>query len=217
MSAEQAHKEILLDLSLIDKPQRVGILPSLIPPDLVQAIIAEFSTVPHLIPDPAAYRLARTDTGALLDNDREILKQLGAQLSCKLVEYTPSLPAGTKPMGQRIYLREQNSGKIYRLLWQPAIIGRPDEKLPNNDQIAVNLVGESAGMVVSRRHAQIISDGSQIFIESLGQNPTRVSSAQSPPTEISGRCALKHGDVIELVRSQIRLQVIMPEGTPSIE
>jgi hypothetical protein len=214
MSAEQSYKEIQIDLTLIDKPQRAKILPSLTPPELVQAIIAEFSAVPHLTPDPAAYRLVRADTGAVLDDESPILKQLGVQAACRLVEYSSTLPPGATPMGRRAYLREQSSGRIYRLPWQPAVIGRPDEKLTTNDLLAVNLVSDSAGMVVSRRHAQIVCDGRQIFIESLGQNPTRVSSAQSPPSELSGRRPLQDGDVIELVRSQIRLQVIIPTDGP---
>ncbi len=200
------YTELQIDLSLIDKPQRVKILRRVTPRDLVQAIMSEFQDIAHLIRDPSAYRLVREPDGIPLDDEDMLLKQLGTQRACRLVEVDPPLPPTAQPMGRRIYLREQGSDRIMRLAWQPAIIGRFDDKLPNNELIACNLSDYS----VSRRHAQILTEGQQVLIESLApKNPLHVISPNMPPVPVNGRYPIQHGDTIELVRSQIKLQVII--------
>lgn len=209
MSGESHYVKIKLDLSDLDKPQEVLVLPTLTPPELLGAIIEEFRGTPHLIPNPAAYRLTRADTGTLLDDELPLARQLGPQLACRLHEYCPPLPQGAVPMGLRIYLREQIHGTVYPLHWQPALIGRPDDKLLDNDLLAVNVAAYTTGLRVSRRHAQVISEAGQVYLENLGQNATHVTAVQGTPVEVTGRQLLSDGAMIELVRSQIKLMVIM--------
>ncbi len=209
------YTKLHIDLSLLnephqatafDKPHVVEIQRKVTPRYLVQAIIDEFNEVTHLIRDPAAYYLDQGQDGTRLDDNDPLLEQLGNQYTCRLVEVEQEFPPHAQPMHRRIYLREQGSNRVIRLAWQPAIIGRSDEKLSDNDLIACKLSNYN----VSRRHAQIVIDGQQVLIESLApKNPLHVISPNTPPIPVNGRYPIKNGDTIELVRSKIKLQVII--------
>lgn len=74
---------------------------------------------------------------------------------------------------KQAYLVEDETGKVFEIEWQPAIIGRPDANNPVSGQtLAVNLGGFDEARTVSRQHATITERGGIYFIESMAErNP----------------------------------------------
>ena len=142
-------------------------------------------------------------------------QQLAAGDRLRLVERAEPLPPGTQPPSRPIYLRDQNSGAVYKLGWQPAIIGRVDSTQKDNQQVAVNLSAHAAGQRVSRRHAQVVEAKGQFFVEQLAQNPTIVKHKQGATTRVErDRCRIESGDTIVLENSQIALKFIVRDKEP---
>ena len=211
MSANQPRLELLIDV--FDQPtQRAQARPALQPSELVAAILAEFRELEYLGGDAAHYQLVNAATRAALNDDAPIGQQAKAGDHLALVERDLSLPPGTQRLSRPIYLREQESGTVYKLDWQPAIIGRPDATRQDNDRIAVDFSGHPAGQRVSRRHAQIVEVNGQFYTEHLAQNPTVVKSSAGMTTRVEQqRLPIQDGDVLILENSQIQLKVIVPE------
>lgn len=214
MSANQSRLELRIDV--LDRPaQRAIALPTLLPAELVAAVIEEFTEIETLAKDPARYQLLKAATRAPLDEQTPVGKQLAAGERLAFVERQESAPAGTRPPSRPIYLREQG-GTVYKLAWLPAIIGRPDASQPNGQPIAVDLSSHSSGQRVSRRHAQITETNGQFYVELLSQNPTSVKSAQGTTTQVSReRMVLQNGDTIVLENSQIALKCIISDKEPA--
>lgn len=211
MGAHQPRLELLIDI-FERKGQPALTLPSLIPPALVAAVLHEFRELDYLGNQPDDYLLIRASDGQPLDPTTPVGQQLGAQDHLVLVEREVPLPRGTQRPTRPVYLREQAMGRVYRLHWYPAIIGRLDERQEHHDRLAVDLSAHSAGLRVSRRHAQVIETDGQFYVERLSQNPTLVKAAQGAITPVEQeRQPLHHGDTIILERSQIALKVIVRE------
>ncbi len=147
-------------------------------------------------------------------NDEEPLQnQLGNGSKLIIVENEEPLPPQTSRPSDPIYLREQASGKVYKLHWQPAIIGRPDKNQTMNDQVAVNLDSYKTGLRVSRRHAQITEKNGTYFINSMSRNPTSIKGEEGNPIPVSAeKRPLHNGDLIHLERSNITLKFIIRNG-----
>jgi hypothetical protein len=187
-------------------------LPELTPPELVDAILQEFRELEYLSDNPNDYQLVIKEKDfPRLKNDTPLAGQpLGAgQLI--LVEKMPrKFPAGTERPTRHVYLREQTAGKVYKLHWQPAIIGRPDNSQDQNNWIAVNLEPFETGLRVSRRHAKITEEDGQYYIEGLSRNPTSIKDAKGNTRPITGKKELlQDGETILLERSNIALKFIM--------
>lgn len=187
-------------------------LPELTPPELVDAILQEFRELEYLSDNPDDYQLVIKEKDfPRLKNDTQLAQQpLGAgQLI--LVEKMPrKFPTGTERPSQHVYLREQTSGKVYKLHWQPAIIGRPDNSQEHNSWIAVNLEPFETGLRVSRRHAQITEKDGQFYVESLSRNPTSIKDVEGKTRRITDKKELlQDGEVILLERSNIALKFIV--------
>ena len=214
MSANPSRLELLIDV--FDHPrQRAIALPTLLPAELVAAVIGEFQEIEFLGSDPARYQLINTATSAALDEQVRVSQQLAAGDRLTLVERAEPLPPGTQPPSRPIYLRDQSSGAVYKLGWQPAIIGRVDSTQKDNQQVAVNLSAHAAGQRVSRRHAQIVEAKGQFYVEQLAQNPTIVKNKQGATTRVErDRCRIEHGDTIVLENSQIALKFIVRDKEP---
>jgi hypothetical protein len=209
MSANQARIELLIDV-FDQKAQRAIALPTLLPAELVAAVIEEFREIEYLGSDPLGYQLINTATRTVLDEQVRLGQQLAGGDRLALVERAEAVPQGTQPLSQPVYLREQSNGTVYKLGWQPAIIGRADVTLKDNQQLAVNLGAHPAGQRVSRRHAQVVEAKGQFFVESLSQNPTIVKTRQGAATRVEReRCRIQHGDTIVLENSQIMLKLIV--------
>lgn len=218
MSTNQARLDLRIDV-FEKTEQRAMALSDLNPPQLIEAILQEFRELEYLGDSPAAYQLRKAQDRAPLADDQALGEQIKAGERLMLVENGVPLPPNTKLPSQSAYLREQSTGKVYKLNWQPAIIGRPDRNQGNNDLIAVNLEGYKTGQRVSRRQAQITEENGQFFIESMSGNPTFIKSGDGASgTEISDKQPLKHGDVIFLERSNIALKfIVRPNKVPAKE
>jgi hypothetical protein len=206
----QARLEVFIDI-FEQKKQRAQALASLKPIDFVAAILDEFSELEYLGDDPASYRIIKKADGQELADD-SLQNQLRGGEQLVLVEHSPPLPNNTQPPSAHLYLREQTSGKLFKLNWLPALIGRPDSN-QNNDQLAVNL-SALGGLRVSRRHAQIVERANGYYVEQLSSNPLSVRDNQGTITEVKDFHPLQNGDVILLERSQLALKfIIRPKET----
>lgn len=206
----QARLEVFIDI-FEHKKQRAQALVSLKPNDFVAAILAEFNELEYLGNDPANYRIVKKADGQELADDT-LQSQLRGGEQLVLTEYNPPIPNNTQQPNAHLYLREQTSGKLFKLNWLPALIGRPDGG-QSNDQLAVNL-SALGGLRVSRRHAQIIERANTYYVEQLSSNPLSVRDSQGVVTEVKDFHPLQHGDVILLERSELALKfIIRPKET----
>ena len=209
MSANQTRIELLIDV-FDQLAQRAIALPTLLPTELVAAVIEEFREIEFLGSDPARYQLINTATRSALDEQMRLGQQLAGGERLALAEREEALPPGALPPNQPVYLRDQSSGAVYKLGWQPAIIGRADVAQKDNQLLAVDLGGHPAGQRVSRRHAQIVEAKGQFFLEQLSQNPTIVKTKQGATIRVErDRCRIQHGDTIVLENSQIMLKFVV--------
>lgn len=216
MSSSQSRLDLLIDVfDLASQPARA--LPKIKPPQLVEAIIQEFREIEYLADDPAQYHLARVDDETLLDDGVELGRQrLAPGAHLRLCERTVVAPEGTQPFRQRVYLREQSQGRVFRLAWQPAIIGRRAESQAHaeSQQLAVDLQPFPAGLRVSRRHLSISESDGDLVVENLSNNPVFIQRAGGAQIPIQAdKTSLLADDILFLERSQIALKVLLrPEG-----
>jgi FHA domain len=215
MSADQSRRNLLIDIfDLVGQQARA--LPELTPPTLVGAILEEFRELEFLGDNPKDYELLKADSRASLDEAISIGQQLADGERLVLVERQALLPKGTRRTTKQIYLREQGGGKVYKLHWYPAIIGRPDKSQEHADWVAVNLATHAAGSRISRRHAQITESGGQYFVERLSQNPMAIRDGHGTTTPVEGqKLPLRHGDLLYFDYSQITLKFIVREEGPA--
>jgi FHA domain len=215
MSTNQSRLELQIDV-FDQTAQRALALPMLLPAELVAAVIEEFREIEFLGSNPANYQLRKAADRTPLDEQIPVGQQLAAGERLAFVEREEPLPPGTQRPSRPIYLREQGTDTVYRLHWQPAIIGRPDASLNDNQQIAVNLSAHPAGQRVSRRHAQIVESKGQFFVERLAQNSTVIKDSQGNTTAVeSDRRPIRHGDTIVLENSQIVLKFMVRDKEPT--
>jgi hypothetical protein len=209
MSASQKRLELRIDV--FEKTgQLAQALPGLTPPELVGAILQEFRELEYLSDLPGDYRLLKAEGNTPLDNASPLSEQLSSNRQLILVENQAPLPAGTQRPSKSAYLRDMAGGKVYRLSWQPAIIGRPDKKQPYNDRLVVNMETHSAGLRVSRRHAVITEENGQFYIQSLSGNPTFIKGANGVVRPVSEqKQPLQNGEMIWLEQSNINLKFIV--------
>lgn len=195
------------------QPEEARVLPGLTAMQFISAILAEFrNDIEHLSDVPARYQLVPSD-GPALDDDRPLGDQVREGL-VRLVERRPKLPAGTAAPARPCYLRDLASGTVYPILWLPALIGRSDASLPNNELIAVDLAGAPAGRRVSRRHVRLADVGGQLAITRAPEsyaNPVQLRRADGTVEDVVERPVVaRHGDVLVLPHSQIELKVLLP-------
>ncbi len=208
MSA-QTRLEITVDV-FEAKNNRALIVPQLTPREMIASILDEFRSLAYLSQMPDSYALLRARDGLVLDEASPLGQQLKPGERLILAEYQPELPKETLQPSRHAYLREEASGEVYKLHWLPAIIGRVDASLSDNDRVAVDLAAHQRGLRVSRRHAQIIEENGRFFIESLSQNATTIRDSQGRETALnSGALPLEPGDIVSLDQSQIALQLIV--------
>ena len=215
MSTNQKRLDLRIDV--FDKlAQWAKPLPTLRPPELVDAILQEFQELEYLSDASDDYYLVQAENeAALLQEDVPLQQQVVNESRLKLLEVERPLPPGTKPPSQAVYLRDVANGKVYKLHWLPAIIGRPDKNQPHDDRIAVDLESYKTGLRVSRRHAQMTEQNGRYFIESLSRNPTTVKNEAGTEEVGDKKRPLQHGDLIQLERSNIALKFIIRQPSDS--
>lgn len=198
-----------------EKGQRAWPLAELTPAELIAAILEEFRELEYLSDDPADYLLRKRADGEALEEEAQIRHQLlGGDGDLVLVEREQPLPRRAQRPSRPIYLRELSSGRVYKLDWIPAIIGRPDAKQPHDDWVAVNLEMYKMGLRVSRRHAQITEQNGRFFVQSMSRNPTTLKTGEETRPVMPEPQMLHNGDLIQLDRSDITLKfIIRPDST----
>lgn len=212
MSNTPARLEIVIDV-FEEKGKRASIVAQLTAREMIEAIVQEFRALPYLSDTPDGYALIRARDQQPLDPAVPLGQQLKVGERLILAETEPQPPAGAYRPTEHAYLREEATGKVYKLHWCPAIIGRPDASLLNNEQLAVNLADHARGLRVSRRHAQITEQDGRFFIQSLSPNQTTLKDAVGHAPVLNGQVlALEPGQIISLDQSQIALKfVVRPE------
>lgn len=208
-----------LTIDVLDLPaQHAAALWTLSPQELIAATLQEFREIEQLGIDPSDYQLLDAATGAALDEKPldALFAKDAKDVHLKLVEKPASIPRGAQPAPEPIYLREQGAGRVYRIGWLPAIIGRPDRNLPDNQLLAVNLEALPTGLRVSRRHVRLSEQGGQYYVQRMSGNPTMLRRATGETINLldASRTPIEHGDVIVLERSQITLKFLLQRTTP---
>jgi hypothetical protein len=170
------------------------------------------------------YVLAVKSSGKVLDPDKT-LEQLGIQTGAVLElsrERRPAIqesginramPARTPiDSANKAYLRDSNSGTTFDLVYQPAIIGRPDSNNPASaEMLAVNLGPLEGSKSVSRFHARVTEQRGQFFIEPLAEhNPLYLNGALVREGE---KLALQPGDKIRVGTFTLLFGTRLPTGS----
>lgn len=210
MGASKDRLEIKIDV--LDQPdQRALALADLMPEDMIAATLQEFREIDYLGIDPAEYQLAYADTGKELDGSLPLRSQVTEGAHLKLCERERALPGGGRRPDAPLYLREMASGRVFKLHWLPAIVGRPDRNLRDNQLLAANLETLPAGLRVSRRHVMIDEQNGQYSVRCLSGNPAtlRRPTGESRPLNTALQTPITGGDVLYLDRSEIALKFIV--------
>lgn len=237
MSVRQPRLSLTIDVFSLKRLPASALL-TITPPELIAAILDEFAgqndaaataaaqvqgidpkqylKLEFLSDTPADYRLLHLDTGLPVNISCPLGQQLKPNDHLVLDEHEVLLPEGTSQPSTPAYLRELGKGRVFRLAWMPAIIGRPDRNQPHNDRIAADLAAHPTGQRVSRRHARITEANGTFYVEALSPNPTLVKHDQSALTVVGEKGHELHdGDIILLERSAIELKFILrPKVTP---
>jgi hypothetical protein len=204
-------KRLEVQIDVLNRPnQRALPLADITPPELVAAILQEFRDIEYLGIDGADYCLLRSEDATELDPTVELGEQLGAKPHLQLVERLFKVPPGAQRVEDSLYLREEASGRVYRLAWLPAIVGRSDATLKGDELVAVNLESLPTGLRVSRRHIRVTGEGGQYYAECMSSNPALLRRANGGTTVLGRtRQPLASGDVLYLDRSEIALKFIV--------
>jgi hypothetical protein len=175
-----ARTVLTISCDLFDDPNQEASIRENLP---IRTLVAECRRE-FTLPD-GNYILMIKSNGRMLDPDKT-LEQSGVQTGAVLIlnrerrapVREPSIIEDfsrrmiTGPV--RAYVREEGSGQVFDIQWQPAIIGRPDAANPASaSSLAVNLGLFDGSKTVSRHHARIVEQAGQFFIESMSDhNPT---------------------------------------------
>lgn len=104
---------------------------------------------------------------------------------------------------QRVFLREETTGKTYDIEWQPAVIGRPTNEVDHNIILAVNVQFLPNGKTISRKHAQITFSEGRYYIEALVENNPVFLNGKEIPANV--RREIKSGDRLLLGNDRLAM------------
>jgi hypothetical protein len=152
-----------------------------------------------LSPDQTMEQLG-IQTGSELIFDRE-RRRLSQQMIMRGDQVYQPLSGGAQAV-----LREETTGTVFPIEWQPAVIGRGDaNNTTGGSALAVNLSNMEEARTVSRQHARIIEQGGQFFLESLApRNPTFLNDRELVSGE---RRVLQQGDKIRAGKITLLFEV----------
>lgn len=158
--------------------------------------------------DDGAYALRFQETGKALDPDKT-MEQQGVRAGAILIltrERRPAMREAVANAGvsrsnitgqNRPFLREDMTGKIFEIMWQPAVIGRRDPTNPQSvENLAVNLETIEGAKSVSRYHARMTEDKGKFYLESIADhNPAYLNGSI---VRVGDKRLLMPGDKIEV-------------------
>lgn len=181
--------------------QRARVRRALTVSELIQEILKEFDDIAKESLDSYALYLKGNNRPLPADNN---LIQLDVQPQDELVfTYTQRMARQMLDPRNYAFLRDETSGRVYDITWQPALIGRPSTDVDHNMMLAANLQVLPNGITVSRKHAQITFTDGRYYIELLAENnPVYLNGKEIPagsPRE------LKAGDKLAIGRNRIPL------------
>jgi hypothetical protein len=207
-------KYIELRVDVFDRTnQRAQVLSELKPSELVNAILQEFGDeLDYLGANPEAYWLRKAREDARLDDQQSLGEQVREGEHLVLEETDRSLPGHAHRPSRLIYLQEPSTQQAYKILWLPAIIGRKDPELPDDELVAVDLTSHPGGSRVSRRHLRIWEEDGDYYIQAASANRAtlvRNKGEEIPVPAGSGKERLSSQDIIRLDRSGIALKFIV--------
>ncbi len=181
--------------------QRARILESLTPAGLILEILKEFDDITADAPEKYAIYLKGVDRPL---NSTYTLQQLDIQPQDELVfDYVRQAIRQMLDSQNYAFLREEATGKVYDIQWQPAVIGRPDADVGHNIILAVNMKLHPAGMTISRKHAQITFSEGRYYIEPLAEhNPVFLNGKEIP---LNSRREIKNNDKLAFGRNKISM------------
>jgi len=166
------------------------------------------------------YALRLRGKSTVLDVDKTI-EQLGIQTGAELIFSRERRSASRASAGsgsssrslsgvRGAYIKEETTGKIWEIEWQPAIIGRPDAGNTNSGTtLAVDLGGFEEARSVSRQHASITERSGNYFVESLSDRNPAYLNGES--IFVGERARLRDGD--EILIGKIALTFRLREGS----
>jgi len=191
--------------------QRARVLESLTPAGLIQEVLKEFDDVTADAPEKYAIYLKGMERPL---NPGSTMAQLDIQPQDILVfDYIRQPIREMLDSRDYAFLREETTGKVYDIQWQPAVIGRPDSDVGHNIILAVNVKLLPNGMTVSRKHAQITFSEGRYYIEPLAEhNPVLLNGKEIP---LNSKREIKHGDKLLLGHNKIVMTFLTQSVQPS--
>jgi len=168
---------------------------------LIQETLKQFDDIAADAPDKYAIYLKGADRPL---NSASTLEQLDIQPHDELVfDYVRQTIRKMLDPEQYALLREETTGKVYDIQWQPAVIGRPDADVGHNIILAVNVLPLPNGMTVSRHHAQITFSEGHFYVEPCAEhNPVFLNGKEIP---LNTKREIKNNDRLAIGRSKIMM------------
>jgi pSer/pThr/pTyr-binding forkhead associated (FHA) protein len=193
--------------------QRARLRKSLTVSGLVEEILREFDDIAADTPEKYAVFLKGMERPL---NASLTLTQLDIQPQDELVfEYVrQNIRRMLKPENY-VFLRDESSGRVYDIQWQPAILGRPTNEAEHNIMLAVNLQLHPKGLTISRKHAGITFANGHYYIEALADNNPLAVNGRG--VAFNTRRELKNGDRIILGRNDLPLTFLTRESIPLVQ
>jgi pSer/pThr/pTyr-binding forkhead associated (FHA) protein len=181
--------------------QRARLLESLTPDGLILEILKEFDDITTDTPEKYAIYLKGMERPL---NPAFTMTQLDIQPQDTLVfDYVRKAIREMLDSKDYAFLREESTGKVYDIQWQPAVIGRPDSDVGHNIILAVNVKLLPNGMTVSRQHAQITFSEGRYYIEPLAENnPVFLNGKEIP---LNSKREIKNNDRLAIGRTKINM------------
>jgi pSer/pThr/pTyr-binding forkhead associated (FHA) protein len=181
--------------------QRARVLESLTPAGLIQEILKEFDDITADAPEKYAIYLKGMERPL---TPTSTMAELDIQPQDTLVfDYIRQAIRQMLEPKDYAFLREESTGKVYDIQWQPAVIGRPDSDVGHNIILAVNVQLLPDAMTVSRKHAQITFSEGHYFIEPLAEhNPVFLNNKEIP---LNNKREIKNHDKIAIGRHKITM------------
>jgi pSer/pThr/pTyr-binding forkhead associated (FHA) protein len=191
--------------------QRARVLESLTPAGLIQEILKEFDDITADAPEKYAIYLKGMERPL---NPGSTMAKLDIQPQDILVfDYIRQPIRQMLDSKDYAFLREEITGKVYDIQWQPAVIGRPDSEVGHNIILAVNVKLLPNGMTVSRKHAQITFSEGRYYIEPLAEhNPVLLNGKEIP---LNSKREIKNNDKLAIGRTKITMVFETQRAAPS--
>lgn len=181
--------------------QRARLLESLTPAGLIKEILKEFDDIVGDAPEKYAIYLQGMDRPL---TPTSTMAELDIQPHDTLVfDYVRQPIRKMLEPEDYAYLREETTGKVFDIQWQPAVIGRPDSDAGHNLILAVNVQSLPNARSVSRKHAQITFSEGRYYIEPLAEhNPAFLNGKEIP---LNSKREIKNNDKLTIGHAKLTM------------